>query len=228
MQKISFCNSFILSSLTHLYYFNHFLSCSIRTIHSSIYFPQVFFAYFLLFHIYYFSCPFGFSYAALISTVLFLLHAMIFFWNRYELPAVLSGQVSRESPRMAIITNQGVYRPESPSQNTTTQPLNRDAASTSMQRIDMASYPSMSSLGRMSSPLPSNIIGQDQDGYWILMNGEVRLIFLLFQSRINVEYNTLITRATIANRSLSSMGSRLSRDRKLDSSLQHMVWSRMC
>jgi hypothetical protein len=92
----------------------------------------------------------------------------------------------------------------------------------------MASYPSMSSLGRMSSPLPSNIIGQDQDGYWILMNGEVRLIFLLFQSRINVEYNTLITRATIANRSLSSMGSRLSRDRKLDSSLQHMVWSRMC
>lgn len=45
---------------------------------------QVFFLYFTLFHVYFFSFPFGFSYLALITTVLFLQHSMLFFWNRYE------------------------------------------------------------------------------------------------------------------------------------------------
>ena len=40
--------------------------------------------YFTLFHVYFFSFPFGFSYLALVTTVLFLQHAMLFFWNRYE------------------------------------------------------------------------------------------------------------------------------------------------
>lgn len=45
---------------------------------------QVFFLYFTLFHVYFFSFPFGFSYLALVTTVLFLQHSMLFFWNRYE------------------------------------------------------------------------------------------------------------------------------------------------
>lgn len=45
---------------------------------------QVFFLYFTLFHVYFFSFPFGFSYVALVTTVLFLQHSMLFFWNRYE------------------------------------------------------------------------------------------------------------------------------------------------
>ena len=127
---------------------------------------------------------------------------MIFFWNRYELPAVLSGQVSRASPRMAIFTNQGFIGPESLSQNSTLT-LDRDQSeqrTTSMQRIDMTSYPSMSSLGRMSSPLPPNIIGQDQDGYWIFMNGEVR-IFMIFhlESMLNILCSPLMLRLTLGH-----------------------------
>lgn len=45
---------------------------------------QVFFLYFTLFHVYFFSFPFGFSYLALVTTVLFLQHSMLFCWNRYE------------------------------------------------------------------------------------------------------------------------------------------------
>mmetsp|Transcript_62396 Transcript_62396/g.184620 ORF Transcript_62396/g.184620 Transcript_62396/m.184620 type:complete len:305 (-) Transcript_62396:164-1078(-) len=63
------------------------------------FFPRVFFLYFTLFHVYFFSCPFGFSYTSLVSTGLFLLHSMLFFINRYELPAILNGTISLSSPR---------------------------------------------------------------------------------------------------------------------------------
>ena len=73
-----------------------------HTIQSYTYFPQVFFAYFSLFHIYYFSCPFGFICPLLTSTALFLLHSMLFFWNRYELPALVTGVVSARHPRRVV------------------------------------------------------------------------------------------------------------------------------
>ncbi|CAM9474753.1 unnamed protein product, partial [Laminaria digitata] len=57
---------------------------SVRTYMCIRFFPQVFFLYFTLFHVYFFSFPFGFSYLALVTTVLFLQHSMLFFWNRYE------------------------------------------------------------------------------------------------------------------------------------------------
>ena len=96
------------------------------------FFPRVFFLYFTLFHVYFFSCPIGvsprlcltcaalccsvpnttacsmdkstpkqFTYASLASTILFLVHTMIFFWNRYELPALHAGLITPQSPRMA-------------------------------------------------------------------------------------------------------------------------------
>uniref|UniRef100_A0A7S4SGL2 Uncharacterized protein n=1 Tax=Ditylum brightwellii TaxID=49249 RepID=A0A7S4SGL2_9STRA len=52
---------------------------SMRSIQTTKHFPCAFFLYFTLFHVYFFSCPFGFSYSALGSTSIFVLHAMIFF-----------------------------------------------------------------------------------------------------------------------------------------------------
>jgi hypothetical protein len=158
-----------------------FSAISMRTIHSSVYYPQVFFAYFTLFHIYYFSCPFGFSYAALMSTTLFQLHSMIFFWNRYELPAILSGQISYDRPRMVLGHGMNVQSHNENNRNATV--LSSPQAVTEgnvyhhhpnssssvlstgqeMQRL-RSSYPSMSSLGgRISS----------YDGYWMSLDGEV-------------------------------------------------------
>jgi hypothetical protein len=41
-----------------------------------------------------------FTYASLASTILFLFHTMLFFWNRYELPALHDGLITPQSPRM--------------------------------------------------------------------------------------------------------------------------------
>ncbi|KAG5184237.1 hypothetical protein JKP88DRAFT_290025 [Tribonema minus] len=54
---------------------------SVRTSTSIRFFPRVVSFYFALFHVYFFSFPFGFSYLALVSTVLFLQHSMLYFWN---------------------------------------------------------------------------------------------------------------------------------------------------
>merc|ERR1740124_475481 len=49
---------------------------------------------------------------ALASTVAFLVHSMLFFWNRFELPAVAHGLVTFEHPRMA--GDQSSSSPERP------------------------------------------------------------------------------------------------------------------
>jgi hypothetical protein len=56
---------------------------------------------FSLFHFYFFSRPFGFSYLALWTTFLFLFHAMVHFFYRYEIPAVINGSVRVDMPRMS-------------------------------------------------------------------------------------------------------------------------------
>ena len=71
-----------------------------RTVESIMYFPRFLFAYFLLFHIYYFSCPFGFGYLAFYTFVSFTHHLILFFVNHYELPALANGQVSTSRPRV--------------------------------------------------------------------------------------------------------------------------------
>ena len=72
---------------------------SVRTSHSVRYFPRVFFLYFCIFHFYFFSFPFGFSYVALFTAVLFLQHSFLFCWNNYEVPALTEGAVSAIRPR---------------------------------------------------------------------------------------------------------------------------------
>jgi len=84
-----------------------FSAISIRSIQGIHFFPRVFFLYFTLFHVYFFSCPVGFTYASLASTVLFLFHTILFFWNRYELPALHAGLISSQSPRASPVHRGG-------------------------------------------------------------------------------------------------------------------------
>ena len=72
----------------------------LRTTLSINFFPRLFFFYFVLFHIYFFSYPFGFAYLALLAYVLLLAHAMIRFWNKYEVPALEGGYITALTPRM--------------------------------------------------------------------------------------------------------------------------------
>eukprot|EP01034_Spumella_vulgaris_P023900 gene23900-30178_t len=76
------------------------LSCRCRI--SIQYFPKIFMAYFLLFHIYFFTFPFGFSYLALLTTGLFMLHAMMHFWNVYEVAAYDIRAVHSDNPRAGL------------------------------------------------------------------------------------------------------------------------------
>eukprot|EP00985_Skeletonema_marinoi_P009857 scaffold4635_cov195-Skeletonema_marinoi.AAC.7 len=46
-------------------------------------------------------------YASLASTVLFLFHTILFFWNRYELPALHAGLISSQSPRASPVHRGG-------------------------------------------------------------------------------------------------------------------------
>lgn len=73
---------------------------SLRSSQGMHFFPRIFFLLFSLFHFYLFSFPFGFTHTALASAVCFMVHSMLFFWNRYELPAVALGVVSIQQPRM--------------------------------------------------------------------------------------------------------------------------------
>lgn len=75
---------------------------SLRTKTSMQYFPVIFFLYFSLFHIYFFCFPFGYSYLALFTAVLFLTHAMICFWNYCEIPAFEAGLVTAIRPRFGV------------------------------------------------------------------------------------------------------------------------------
>ena len=63
------------------------------------------FLYFILLHTYIFSCPFGFTYSALFTLVLFELHLMLFFLNAFEIPAYANGNISALHPRYFYTTN---------------------------------------------------------------------------------------------------------------------------
>lgn len=73
------------------------------------YFPRMFLFYFSAFHIYFFSFPFGFSYVALLTIVLFLAHSMIHFWNKFEVPALESGIITAVTPRVGLRSTQQTY-----------------------------------------------------------------------------------------------------------------------
>ncbi|KAK9735594.1 hypothetical protein RND81_04G214700 [Saponaria officinalis] len=65
-----------------------FTLISVRTPISMKFFPRFFLLYFLVFHIYFFSYAYGFSYLALSTTAAFMQHLIMYFWNRFEVPAL--------------------------------------------------------------------------------------------------------------------------------------------
>ncbi|CAN6455495.1 unnamed protein product [Victoria cruziana] len=65
-----------------------FTMISVRTPISMQYFPRFFLLYFLVFHIYFFSYAYGFSYLAFATTAAFMQHLVLYFWNRFEVPAL--------------------------------------------------------------------------------------------------------------------------------------------
>ncbi|EPS72367.1 hypothetical protein M569_02391, partial [Genlisea aurea] len=65
-----------------------FTLISVRTPISMKFFPRFFLLYFLVFHIYFFSYTYGFSYLALSTCAAFMQHLILYFWNRFEVPAL--------------------------------------------------------------------------------------------------------------------------------------------
>ncbi|XP_007042242.2 PREDICTED: uncharacterized protein LOC18607812 [Theobroma cacao] len=65
-----------------------FILISVRTPISMKFFPRFFLLYFLVFHIYFFSYAYGFSYLALSTAAAFMQHLILYFWNRFEVPAL--------------------------------------------------------------------------------------------------------------------------------------------
>jgi hypothetical protein len=81
---------------------------SLRSWQGMAFFPKIIFLLFCLFHVYHFANPFGFGYTALATVALFMLHSMLFFWHRYELPAVARGWVTIDRPRMRISSSSSI------------------------------------------------------------------------------------------------------------------------
>ncbi|XP_073316831.1 membralin-like protein At1g60995 [Primulina huaijiensis] len=74
-----------------------FTLISVRTPISMKFFPRFFLLYFLVFHIYFFSYTHGFSYLALSTTAAFMQHLLLYFWNRFEVPALQRFMQNRRS-----------------------------------------------------------------------------------------------------------------------------------
>ena len=68
---------------------------------------QVFFLYWTMFHVYFLGSPQGFTGLALGCACAFLAHSMIFFWGRYEVAAVVVGDVWEGRKRAVWIGGMG-------------------------------------------------------------------------------------------------------------------------
>lgn len=71
----------------------------VRSALSAYFFPRITLLYFLCYHIYFYSVPYGFFDVALIAWFLFMLHAMFFTVISLEVPGSARGVVSLEYPR---------------------------------------------------------------------------------------------------------------------------------
>ncbi|XWS54884.1 hypothetical protein CRYUN_Cryun10bG0127900 [Craigia yunnanensis] len=74
-----------------------FILISVRTPISMKFFPRFFLLYFLVFHIYFFSYAYGFSYLVLSTAAAFMQHLILYFWNRFEVPALQRFMQNRRS-----------------------------------------------------------------------------------------------------------------------------------
>eukprot|EP00600_Ochromonadales_sp_CCMP1393_P001430 CAMPEP_0174981116 /NCGR_PEP_ID=MMETSP0004_2-20121128/15716_1 /TAXON_ID=420556 /ORGANISM="Ochromonas sp., Strain CCMP1393" /LENGTH=1455 /DNA_ID=CAMNT_0016232835 /DNA_START=30 /DNA_END=4397 /DNA_ORIENTATION=+ len=128
---------------------------NLRTRASIKFFPKLFCGYFYLFHIYFFSFPFGFSYLAWLVCTLSILHACMHLWNDYEVPAYEQGLINSNTPRLVgiIASTNGT----SPTSADAQQYVNRNAASAvgaSSTASPSSTVRVRSSPGRISRQLP--------------------------------------------------------------------------
>ncbi|KAL2927126.1 hypothetical protein RDABS01_019383 [Bienertia sinuspersici] len=82
-----------------------FTLISVRTPISMKFFPRFFLLYFLVFHIYFFSYAYGFSYLALSTTAAFMLHLILYFWNRFEVSSVCVRSHMQQHPNFHITSS---------------------------------------------------------------------------------------------------------------------------
>ncbi|GAX14694.1 hypothetical protein FisN_11Hh235 [Fistulifera solaris] len=149
---------------------------SLRSKEGMHFFPRMFFWEFSIVHFYMFMFPFGYSYMALASTAVCVMHSMLFFWHRYELPAVALGHVTLEHPRMGTMMNSNGTSSSDPFW------FDHHHRQTLRHPQPLSSHPisgqSSNSLERLSREGSSifNIAGDDDDSvssYMYLLNGEV-------------------------------------------------------
>jgi hypothetical protein len=151
---------------------------SLRSWQGINFFPRIFFLLFALFHFYLFSFPFGFSYTALSSTVCFMIHSMLFFWHRFELPAVALGFVNAQNPRMGIPPSPTIAPPPPPaSQGRDHDTVPHMILPPRLDLIRQQSHGTISSLnGGTSRQSSTSLFHRGDDGdesYMYFMDGEV-------------------------------------------------------
>jgi hypothetical protein len=97
----------------------------VRSTQGMCYFPKFFFLLFVLFHIYQNAFrETGFVYCALTVVWCFMFHSMLFFWHRFELPAVVLGHVNIHRPRMTMTSNNDQHQQQqstTPNRSTTNE-----------------------------------------------------------------------------------------------------------
>lgn len=78
---------------------------ALRTIGSLRFFPRLFVTLLTWFNAYYLSFPFGYHYLALATVAAAIAAAMFHLWLRYELPALVRGEVSHTRPRHPLVAH---------------------------------------------------------------------------------------------------------------------------
>jgi hypothetical protein len=99
---VDLCGFVIVLACSHVLSFCTHQLCSMRTKVTRVTFPKLFVAYFLLFTIYCDNYPYGFPYVALVAVYCFVVHAMMFFYNHFEMPALENGEINAMVPRQWI------------------------------------------------------------------------------------------------------------------------------
>ena len=102
--------------------------------------------------------PFGFTYVALASTWCCMIHTMLFFWFRYELPAVAEGQLSVQNPRMTSSQEEVLH--------STGSAMSRHGASASRNSFSSGSARDSHALFQIADE-------EDESSYMLFMGGEV-------------------------------------------------------
>lgn len=70
-----------------------------RTLTTLLYWSKFFFIYQLAFYLYFFAFPYTFSYLAFATATSFILHASLYFYNNFEIPAVENHEISSQQVR---------------------------------------------------------------------------------------------------------------------------------